>query len=60
LKTVRLKIDLARKEERLSKSNPPSDHELSIGEDQPSSDWEVYDDAFKNHLFKAARIGVTS
>jgi hypothetical protein len=29
-------------------------------EDLSSSDWEVYNDAFKNHVFKASRIGVRS
>lgn len=38
--------------------DPLSDPESSMSEAESSSDWEVYDDAFRNQPIKAVRIGV--
>jgi len=39
--------------------NATEDNEESCSEsDRSDSDWEVYKDAFKNHLFKSVKVGV--
>ena len=39
--------------------NATEDDEESCSEsDRSDSDWEVYKDAFKNHVFKSVKVGV--